>query len=102
MSMGTSIWRHAIRNACNNDHLQHPLHNDTTIFNIHHSLHYTTLITTNTSYYYYDPLNYPTPPPVTCIRRMLKKGYKELPIPPLLTTQHLIVIQKSTPRQTDG
>ena len=72
MSMGSSIWRHAIRNACNDDHLPHPLHKNTTIFNIHHNHHYTTLIATNTSYYYYDSLNYPTPPPVKHIHRTLK------------------------------
>ena len=58
-----------------------------------------TLPGTNTSYYYYDPLNYPTPPPVLLIHRTLKEWYKDLPIPPLLTTQHPIVIPKSTPRQ---
>ena len=102
MSMGSSIWRQAIRNACNDDHLPHPLHNDTTIFNIHHNNHYTTLIATNNTYYYYDPLNYPTPPPVTMIHHTLKEWYKDLPTPPLLTTQHPTVVQKSTPRQTDG
>jgi len=63
MSMGSSIWRNAIRNACNDDHLPPPLHNNTTICNIHHNLHYIILIATDTSYYYYDPLQYPTPPP---------------------------------------
>ena len=72
MRMGSSIWRHAIRNACNDDHLPHPLHNDTAIFNIHHNLHYTTLIATDTSYYYYDSLNYPTPLPVTHSHRTLQ------------------------------
>jgi hypothetical protein len=51
ISMGSAIKRHAIRNACNDDHLPHPLHNDTTIFNIHHKFHYTILIASNTSYY---------------------------------------------------
>ena len=95
MSMGSSIWRHAIRNACNDDHLPHPLHNDTTIFNICHNNHYTTLTATNDSYYYFDPLNYPTPPPVTQIHRTLKEWYKDLSTPPLLTTQHPTVIQKA-------
>ena len=93
MSMGSSIWRHAIRNACKDDYLPHPLHNNTTIFNIHHNLHYTTLIATNTSYYYYDSLNYPIPPPVTHIRRTLKEWHKDLPTPPLLVTRHPTAIQ---------
>ena len=82
ISIGSSIWRQAIRNACNDDHLPHQLHNDTTIFNIHHNNNYTTLIATNNTYYYYDPLNYPTPPPVTAIHRTLKEWYKDLQTPP--------------------
>jgi len=69
------------------------------MFNIHHNLHYTTLIDTNTSDYYYDPLHYS---PVTHIHRTLKEWYKDLLTPPLLTAHHPTVIQKSTPRQTDG
>jgi len=102
MSMGSSIWRHAIRNACNDDYLPHPLHNDTAIFNIHHNTHYATIITTNTCYYYYDSLNYPTPPLVKYIQRTLKERYEDLPITILLTTRHPLVIIKSTPYQTDG
>ena len=102
MSMGSSIRRHAIRNACNVDHLLHPQHNDTTIFNIHHNIHYTTLIATNTSYYYYDPLNYSAPLPLKHIHRTLKELYKDLPTPPPLTTRHSTVIHKGTPRQTDN
>jgi hypothetical protein len=101
-SMGSSVWRHAIRNSCNDDRLPHPLHNDTIIYNIHHSLHYTTLVATNISYSYYDLLHYLTPPPVTHIHRTLKYWYKDLSTPLLLTTQHPTVIKKSTPRQTDG
>jgi len=95
MSMGSSIWRYAIRNACNDDHLPHPLHNNPTIFTIHHNHHYTTLIATNTSYYNDDSLNYPTPPPVKQLHRTLKEWYKDLPTPPLLTIQHPTVIQKA-------
>ena len=102
MSMCCYIWRHAIRNACNDDYLPQPLHNDTTIFNIHHNIHYTTLIVTKASYYYYDPLNYPTHPPIKHIYRILKEWYTDLPTPSLFTTRHPTVIHKSTPRQTDG
>ena len=63
MSMGSSIWKHAIRNTCNDDHLPHPLHNETKIFNIYHNNHYATLIATNISYYYYDPSTTPPLPP---------------------------------------
>ena len=73
MSIGSSIWRHAIRNTCNDDYLPHPLHHDTTIFNIHHDSHYTTRIDTNISYYYYDSLNYSTPPLVKRIHRILNE-----------------------------
>jgi hypothetical protein len=50
----------------------------TTIFNIHHISHYTTLIATHPSYYYYDSLNYPTPPLVKHIHSTLKEWYKDL------------------------
>jgi hypothetical protein len=84
MSMGSSIWRTAIRNACNDDHLPHPLYSNTTIFNIHHNLHYTTLIATDISDYYYDPLQYPTPPPQHIFIARYKTGTKTCPHLPSL------------------
>ncbi len=102
MSIGSSIWRHAIRSSCNDDYLPRSLHTDTAIFNIHHNSHYTTLIATDTSSYYYDSLNYPTPPLVKHIHRTLEEWYEDLPMSHFLTSQYPQVIIKSTPRQTDG
>jgi hypothetical protein len=54
---GSSVWQHTIYNACQDKNIPHPLFHPITIFNIHHNSHFTTLITNNQTYYYYDPLN---------------------------------------------
>ena len=53
----STLWRHTIRNARQDQLLPHPLFHPTTIFNIHNNSHFTTLITNNHSYYYYDSLD---------------------------------------------
>ncbi len=99
----SSGWQHTIRNACQDHTLSHLLHNPATIFNIHHNVHNTTLIIDNTSYYYYDSLNYNPPQATSRIHNTLRQWYSALPITtPLLHPNILHIILKSTSRQTDG
>ena len=51
-----SVWTQAINNAYDDNILPHPLHNTITIFNIHHRNNFTTLVTNNHTYQYYEPL----------------------------------------------
>ena len=57
MSRDSTVWQHTITNACQGHILPRPLYNPIPIFNIHHNSHFTTLITDNHTYSYYDSLN---------------------------------------------
>jgi len=90
-------------NACQDHILPHPLHNPITIFNIHHNSHFTSLITDNNTYSYYDPLNYRPAHTTHRIHNTRRQWYSNLPIAPhLLQNSTPKIITKSTPVQTDG
>jgi hypothetical protein len=55
--MDNTVWRHTVRNACQDQILPSPLFNLITVFNIHNNPHFTILISNNNTYYYYNSLN---------------------------------------------
>ena len=69
-------------NACQGHILPHSLHNLITIFNIHHNSHFTTLITDNNTYSYYDSINFQHPHTTHRIDNALRQWYTNLPIAP--------------------
>jgi len=65
-------WTKGIKNTITQNFLSHPLQNPITVFQIYHNSHYTTLITDNINYHYYDGLNLPILPPSTSIHNKLR------------------------------
>ena len=55
------VWTRRITNPFANERLQHPLQSHITIIQIYDSQHYTTLITDDERYYYYDGLGITVP-----------------------------------------
>ncbi len=53
------VWLRQVTNPLTGERLQHPLQNNITIMQIYNAQHYSTLITDNNTYYYYDGLGYP-------------------------------------------
>jgi hypothetical protein len=89
ISSDNIVWQHTIQNACQNQILPHPLFNPITRFNIHHNSHFTSLITNNQTYYYYDSLNLQPPPTIHMIHNTLRQWYTGLTTaPPPPTTHH--------------
>ena len=80
--MDDTVWRHTIHNACQDKVPPHLLFHPTTIFNIHNNSHFTTLITNNHTYYYYDSLNLRPPPAINMIHNALRQWYTGLEIAP--------------------
>ena len=101
--MENTVWQHTIRNACQDQVLPHSLFNPITMFNIHHNSHFTSLITNNHAYYYFDSLNLRPPPAINIIHNTLRQWYSGLEIsPPLLHKETPLTHIQSTPQQTDG
>ncbi len=101
--MDSTVWRHDIHNACQDQDLHHPLLNPITIFNIHNHVNFTTLITNNHTYHHYDPLNLRPPPAINIIHITLRQWYTGLSTtPPLLRQDTPNINIQSTPHQTDG
>jgi len=98
ISRDSKVWRHSITNACQEHYLSHPLHNPIAIFNLHRSSHFTTLITDNNTYSYYDPLNFRPPHTTHSVHNTLRQWYSNLPIAlPLLHNPMPTIVIKSTP-----
>jgi len=55
-------WTRRINNPLIDTQLLHPLQNSITMIQVYHAQHYTTLITDNNKYYYYDILSLTTSP----------------------------------------
>ena len=69
---------------------------------IYNSQHYTTLITYNNSYYYYDGLALPVPRTMTHLHTHLRQWYGSSPLPPALRAALPAVHTPYPPPQTDG
>ena len=96
------VWNKQVTSPLTGEHLQHPLQNPITIMQIYNSQHYTTLITDNDNYYYYDGLGIPVPHIVTHLHNHLRQWYGSSPLPPALRTDSPTVHIPYTPHQTDG
>ena len=59
------VWITQVTNPLTEERLQHPLQNDITIMQIYNAQHYTTLITKNARYYFYDGLGMAVPTTIT-------------------------------------
>ena len=66
------VWTRQITNQLTEERLQHPLQNDITIMEIYNAQHYTTLITDNNRYYYYDGLGIAVPHTVSHLHDHLR------------------------------
>jgi hypothetical protein len=82
--------------------MQHPLQNDITILQIYNEQHYTTLITDNHRYYYYDGLGLAVPNTLTHFHDHLRQWYGDSLTPPDLQNESLAVHIPYTPQQRDG
>ena len=68
-------WTRQITNPRTEERLQHPLQYDITIMQIYNAQHYTTLITDNNRYYYYDGLRIAVPHIVSHLHDHLRQWY---------------------------
>jgi len=99
----SSVWRHTIQNAYQDQVLPHPLFKPSTIFNIHNTNHFTTIITNNHTHYYYDSLDFRPPTAIHRIYNTLRQWYSGLEVaPPLLRQDTPNTHTHSTPHQTYG
>ncbi len=96
------VWTRQVTNPLTEEHPQHPLQNPITIMQIYNSQHYTTLITDNNDYYYYDGLGLPVPHIVTHLHNHMRQWYGSSSMPPALRTYSHKVHIPYTPQQTDG
>jgi hypothetical protein len=96
------VWIRQITNPLTGEQLQHPLQNPITIMQIYNSQHYTTLITDNHRYYYYDGLGLPIPRTVTHLHKHIRQWYGNSMLPPALQPMTPTVHTPHTPQQTDG
>jgi hypothetical protein len=69
---------------------------------IFNAQHYTTLITYNDRYYYYDGLGMAVPITVTHLHDHMRKWYKYYKKPLVLKLEAPTVYTSYTPQQTDG
>ena len=69
---------------------------------VYHAQHYTTLITDNNKYYYYDGLSLAVPPTVQSLHTHLKTWYKTGSLPNSLRNEYPTITFPTTPSQTDG
>ncbi len=69
---------------------------------VYNQQHYTTLITDNNAYNYYDGLGIPVPNTITKLHNHLRQWYGSSSKPPVLQCNTPTVHTPYTPRQTDG
>jgi hypothetical protein len=69
---------------------------------IYNAQHYTTRITYNEQYYFYDGLGMAIPNIVIHLHKHLRQWYGVSPRPPALQNTTPLIITPYTPRQTDG
>jgi len=67
------IWTKQVTNSLTGGRLQHPLQNDITIIQIYHAQRYTTLLTDNDKYYYYDGLGIAVPNTVSYLHDHMRQ-----------------------------
>ncbi len=96
------VWAKRITNPLTNERLQHPLQNNITIMQIYNSSHYTTLITDNINYCYYDGLKMQVPEQATLLYNHLRHWYGASEKPTVLQSQTPAVQLPYTPAQTDS
>ena len=97
-----NAWTRRITNPLTNELLQHPLHNHSTIMQIYDAQHYTTLITDNEQYYYYDGLRMGIPSIVTHLHKHIRQWYGTSAMLPILRINPPKVHTPYMPRQIDG
>ena len=90
-----------ITNPLTNERLRHPLQNHITIMQIYNAQHYTTPITDNKQYYYYDGLDMAIPSTVAHLHNHLRQWYGVSPTPPTLQNNIPVILTPYTPRKTD-
>ena len=91
-----------VTNPPTEERLQHPLHNDVTIIQIYNAQHYTTLITDNDKYYYYDGLGIAVPTTVPHLHDNLRQWCRVSTKPTILRLEAPTVHTTYTPQQIDG
>ena len=96
------VWLRQVTNQLTGERLQHPLQNKITIMQIYNAQHYTTLITDNNTYYYYDGLGNPVPNTVKHLHNHLRQWHSNYTKPPALQNESPTIYTPYTPRQTDG
>ncbi len=96
------VWIRQVTNPLTGERLQHPLQNNITIMQTYNSQHYTTLITYNNNYYYYDGLGNPIPNIVTYLHNHMRQWYGSSLKPPAIRNYSPTVHTLYTPRQMDG
>jgi len=79
-----------------------PTANNITIMQIYNSQHYTTIITDNNKYYYYDGFGIPVPHTITHLYNHLRRWYGSSLKPPALRNESPTLYTPYTPRQRDG
>jgi hypothetical protein len=67
--------------------LLNPLQDSITIMQVYHAQHYTTLITDNNKYYYYDGISLAVPPTVQSLHTHLRTWYGTGRIPNSFRTE---------------
>ena len=92
------VWTRHVTNPLTEEHLQHPLQNTITIMQIYNSQHYTTLITDNNNYCYYDGLGIPVPNTLTHLHNHLRQWYGSSTLPPALQNNFPTVHTPFTPQ----
>ena len=99
------IWKKAVKNFIFKEVLTSPLCNRTTIFQIYHDSHFTTLLVEDDQYYYYDSIkkDAPIPAVVPKIHSALQAWYvdNKQPKPSILENPDPDIIKESCPLQID-
>jgi len=96
------VWARQITNPLTEERLRYPLQNIITIMQIRNSQHYTTLITDNSRYFYYDGLGMLVPHTVSHLHNHLRLWYGNSALPPALQNKSPTVHIPYTPQKTDG
>ncbi len=93
-------WIRQVTNPLKGERLQHPLQNDITILQIYNAQHYTTLITNNDKYYYYDGLGLTVPNTISHMHEHLLQWYGDTIKLPVLRHVAPTIHTPYTPQQT--
>ena len=99
---GGGTWDNRIINQLDGNPLLHPLQNRITIFQLHHSQHFTTLIADGMNFHHYDSLKGPPPPPAKELINIIRQWYIQHPQSPPQKTPHVSIKSTRTPPQQDG